>query len=98
MDVAWRAVAAFLTSQGKIPGSENGSEVMPRTRDQKISGSSPGRSGGRISSPIFVVVVVVVVCCFCFVCFLFLFCFFFSRINFCSDSYFGIRSTPVVPQ
>ena len=42
-----------------------------RTRDRKVSGSSPGRSGGRI---------------------------FFPVSTFCVDSYFGIRSTPLVPQ
>ena len=45
-----------------------------RTRDQKVSGSNPGRSCGTI--------------------------FFFSGVSFyfCSVSYFGIRSTPVLPQ
>ena len=42
-----------------------------RTRDRKVPGSSPCRSGGRISSP---------------------------GSPFCADSYFGIHSTPVLPQ
>ena len=39
-----------------------------RTRDQKVAGSNPCWSGGRILS------------------------------TFCADSYFGIRSTPMLPQ
>ena len=42
-----------------------------RSPDRKVSGSSPGRSGERISSP---------------------------GSTFCADSYFGVRSSPVLPQ
>ena len=45
--------------------------VERRTRDRKVAGSSPSRSGGEYFSPWWV---------------------------FCADSYFGIPSTPVLPQ
>ena len=52
-------------------GGKDSLVVERRTHDWKVAGSSPGRSGGKFSSPVS---------------------------SFCADSYFGIRSTPVLPQ
>ena len=84
MDVAWRAVAAFLTLEDKIHGSENGSLVDHGLVIERLRVRVPAGAGGEFLSGVIFLV---------FVC-----VFFFSEVNFCSESYFGIRSTPVVPQ
>ena len=60
----------ICNNNSKQRGSGIAQWLESQTPDQKVVGSSPCRSGGRI---------------------------FFSS-TFCADSYFGIRSTPVLPQ